>query len=83
MNPVKQIGRYEIPIGSVVMTTKRTGFWAFFRPGYDVLLTTGITLRLTSDEKAQLDEARGTHEKVMSVWGMIQEQKRNNQPAKA
>ena len=82
MNPVRQIGRYQIPIASVVIIAKRTGWRGFFFPGYDCLLANGLQLRLNEQEKQELDEARGNHQKVMEVWGMISEMKRNNQASR-
>lgn len=81
MNPIKTIGRYEIPIGSVVMIERRTGWKAFFRPGYNVLLSSGVVLYMTNDEKAQLDEAQCIHGKVMEVFGMYKTLQQNNRAA--
>lgn len=83
MNPVKTIGRYEIPIASVVMTERRTGWKAIFRPGFDVVLASGVRLYLTNKEKAELDEARGMHAKVMDVHQMIETLKAGNRPGLA
>lgn len=83
MNPVKTIGRYQFPIGSVVMVEKRTGIRAFFKPGYDVLLASGVVLRMTETEKQELDEARGLHQKVLEVGAMIAALQKNNQPVQA
>jgi len=70
MNPVKQIGRYEIPILSVITVKQRTGLLSKIWPGYDVTLTNGKTLRFTEEEKQALDQARAEHEMVMQVYGM-------------
>ena len=80
MNPVKTIGRYQFPIGSVVMIEKRAGIKALFSPGYNVLLASGVVLRMTEAEKQELDEARGLHQKVLEVGAMITALQKNNQP---
>jgi hypothetical protein len=80
VNPVKTIGRFEIPIGSVLMVERRSGIKSWFWPGYDVTLTSGIKLHLTSAEKAEFDKARQTHEEVMRVMGMIGSMQRANHP---
>jgi hypothetical protein len=79
-NPIKQIGRYQIPIGSVLAVQKRTGLLGFIWPGYDVWLAGGVRLRLTAAEKAELDEARGLHEQVLAVMGMVGHQQLFNRP---
>lgn len=70
MNPVNQIGRYQIAIMSVLAVKKRSGVSGWLRPGYDVILNNGIHLHFSEDEKRQLDEARDLHKVVMQVWGM-------------
>ena len=70
MNPVKQIGRYEIPILSVAVIKKRYGFWSKVWPGYDVIMTNGAKLRFTETEKQEYDQACEEHAIVMQVWGM-------------
>lgn len=81
MNPVKKIGRYHFPIGSVLMVRKRTGIKGFFLPGYDVTLTAGITFRLNSREKAMLDEEMKLHADTLTVLGMIGHLQAVNRPA--
>ena len=83
MNPVRRIGRYEFPIGNVVMVTKRSGIKSFFKPGYDVLLASGIILHMTELEKQELDNARGLHEEVIKGLGIVATMQRNNQPSAA
>lgn len=83
MNPVKIIGRYEFPIGSVVMVEKRTGWKGFFKPGYNVVLASGTVLYMNETEKAELDHARGIHSQTMEVLGIVATLQRNNQPTKA
>jgi len=70
MNPVKQIGRYQLPILNVVAISLRTGWRAWLRPGYDATLINGHVIHLTEEEKAQLDQERETHETVMQIYGM-------------
>jgi len=70
MNPVKQIGRYQLPILNVAVISKRTGWRGWFKPGYDATLINGHVIHLTEEEKAQLDQERETHETVMQVYGM-------------
>lgn len=83
MNPVKQIGRYEIPIASVVMVEKKTGFRAWFKPGYKILLASGIVIHLTNREKEELDAARMLHDEVMQVMHIVAGLQRNNRPVSA
>lgn len=83
MNPVKQIGRYEIPIASVVIIEKKTGFRSLFSPGYKVLLASGIVLHLTNQEKEELDAARLLHSQTMDVMHMVAGLQRNNRPVSA
>jgi len=81
MNPIIKIGRYEIPIGSVLsVQTRQIGlirrlYCKLLRrapaPEYDVYLAGGIKLRFTEEEKQKLDDERSTHEAVMQVMGMI------------
>jgi len=92
MNPMIKIGRYEIPIGSVIgaqarqIGALRRFYCKLFRrvpvPSYDVYLAGGISLRLTEEEKQQLDEERATHEAVMQVMGMIAGLQANQRPGR-
>src|SRR5262245_37962657 len=92
MNPMIKIGRYEIPIGSVIgVQTRQVGrlqrfYCKLFRRvptlQYDVYLAGGITLCLTEEEKQQLDEERATHEAVMQVMGMIAGLQANQRPGR-
>ncbi len=70
MNPTKQIGRYMLPLLNVTAINQRTGWRAWFKSGYDVLLTNGHVLHFTEAEKQQYDEALAEHELIMQVWGM-------------
>jgi hypothetical protein len=70
MNPVKQIGRYQLPILNVAAISKRTGLRSRFKPGYDVTLINGHVIHFTEEEKAQLDQERERHETVMQIYGM-------------
>jgi hypothetical protein len=64
MNPVKQIGRYEIPIASIVaIVTLPDG-------QYEVILPYNTRLIFTAEEKRQLDKARDEHALICQVWGM-------------
>lgn len=83
MNPIITIGRFQIPIASVITTQKRTGPRSWLFPGYDVLLVGGIKLRLNNAEKAELDEARGIHEKTMETLYQVAAMQRANRPAGA
>ena len=83
MNPVKTIGRYQFPIGNVVMVTRRSGIKGFFKPGYNILLASGIVLHMTEAEKQELDEARGLHEEVIKGLGIVATMQRNNHPVSA
>lgn len=81
MNPIKQIGRFHIPIASVLMVQKRTGFKGFFLPGYDVTLANGLTFRMNPKEKALLDAEMQIHAETMTVLGMIGHLQQANRPA--
>lgn len=70
MNPVKQIGRYQLPILNVVAIARRTGWRGWLRSGYDATLINGHVIHLTEEEKQQLDHAREEHDITMQVWGM-------------
>ena len=81
MNPIKQIGRYHIPIASVLMIQKRSGFKGFFLPGYDVTLVNGATFRMNAKEKALLDEEMQIHTETMTMLGMVAHLQQANRPA--
>lgn len=75
MNPIKQIGRYRLPILNVVAIKKRdTSGWRRFAfwitPGYDVALSNGHSIHFTEEEKEAYDKEMDTHELVMQVYGM-------------
>lgn len=78
MNPVKRIGRYQLPLLNVVAIQERQftrlGNILFrlgiLRGGYDVTLTNGHTVHFTPEEKRLYDEAMEEHAIVMQVWGM-------------
>jgi len=74
VNPIKQIGRYELPILNVVAIRARnkTGWrrYAFWlRSGYDALLNNGSSLHFTAEEKAQYDKEIEQHELVLQIYG--------------
>jgi hypothetical protein len=81
MNPIKQIGRYQFPIGSVASVKKRSGLKGFFLPGYDVTLIGGATFRLNAAEKKRLDDEMQLHSETMQVMGMIGFLQAANRPA--
>jgi len=73
MNPVRQIGRYQLPILNVFGIRRREGWLVRLKlrkPGYDAILTNGHVLHFTEEEKQQLDQAREEHEMVMQIYGM-------------
>ena len=64
MNLIKQIGRYQLPLNSIVVIVDcKDG-------GYDVQLTNGNTIHFTEEEKAAYDAALNEHAKVLQVYGM-------------
>lgn len=64
MNPVKQIGKYQFPILSVVaIVTQDDG-------SYEFILPYNVRLILTEEEKKQYDEAMTLHSQVMNIYGM-------------
>ena len=70
MNPTKQIGRYSLPLLSVVAIKQRSGLRAWLKKGYDVTLNTGHTIHFTEVEKQQYDQAIEKHNKVRELFGM-------------
>jgi len=75
MNPIKQIGRYQLPILSVIATCHRNksgwrkyAFWR--RPGFDALLADGHRIHFTAKEKETWDREIIEHDKIMQVYGM-------------
>jgi hypothetical protein len=84
MNPVKQIGRYQLPLLSIVAVRRRRGwrlwltnwliekFDLLHEPNvYDVLLSTGHTIRFTQAEKEQYDTDMEWHGLTLQVYGMF------------
>lgn len=74
MNPVRQIGRYKLPILNVAAIKgrdkrgwRRYAFWRV--PGYDVLLTNGSRIHFTEEEKEAYDKALDEHELVLQIYG--------------
>lgn len=78
MNPVKTIGRYQLPILNVeAIQEKQFEGWRklllllkLAKPGYVVTLKNGRTLHFTPEEKAAYDDALAFHAEVVRVWGM-------------
>jgi len=64
MNLVKQIGRHEFPLLSIVAIIKQDD------GNYEFHLPYGVRLILTADEKRQYDEALVFHAHVLQVYGM-------------
>jgi hypothetical protein len=79
MNPVKQIGRYKLPILNVVAIKERNTTWLHralailnlrpFEP-YVAQLTNGARIHFTIEEKEAYDKALEEHELVLQVYGM-------------
>jgi len=69
MNPVKQIGRYKLPILNIIAIKKRSPY-SFWKRGYDVLLNNGQKIHFTDQEKDEYDKALDEHELVLQVYGM-------------
>lgn len=70
MNPVKQIGRYQLPILNVVSINLRTGWRKWLKRGYDVHLVNGQVIHFTENERRQYNEAMEEHSIILQVWGM-------------
>ena len=70
MNVVKKIGRYSLPLESVITIKQRSGLKAWFKKGYDVTLNTGRTIHFTEAEKQEYDQALEKHNKVRELFGM-------------
>lgn len=83
MNPVKQIGRYQLPILNVMGAQLRTGWrvrlvdWLieklelpYERDAYNVLLNNGQVIRFTETEKQQWEAALNEHGIICQVYGM-------------
>lgn len=82
MNPVQQIGRYQLPLLSVVAIRRRSGLklrflvWLIEKLNldheldlYDVLLSNGHRLRFTQDEKEEYNTAMEWHAVTLQVYG--------------
>lgn len=82
MNPVKQIGRYQFPLLSVIAIRRRRGWrlwlinWLVEKldlehesDAYDVMLSNGQVLRFTEAEKEQYDTEREWHELTLEWLG--------------
>jgi hypothetical protein len=59
-----------LPILNVTSITRRSGWRAWFKPGYDVYLNNGHVVHFTEQEKQEYDTALEDHSIVMQVWGM-------------
>jgi hypothetical protein len=70
MNPTKQIGRYSLPLLSVVAIKQRSGWRAWLKKGYDVTLSINRVIHFTEEEKRQYDQAVEKHNKVRDLYGM-------------
>lgn len=82
MNPICNIGRYDLPLGSIVAIRRRSGWRAWFinwliekfdlvyQPDvYDVLLSNGEKIQFTETEKAQYDETIQWHALTLEWYG--------------
>lgn len=74
MNPVKQIGRYKLPLLNVVAIEERDKSdwrkYAFWRKsGYDALLADGHRVHFTPEEKAAYDREMEHHGLVLQIYG--------------
>lgn len=82
MNPVKQIGRYQLPLLSVTAIRRRTGwrvwlinwliekFDLLYEPDiYDVILNNGRVICFTGAEKDQYDTALEWHAVTLQWYG--------------
>jgi hypothetical protein len=67
-----KIGRFEVPIQNIQAVKQRTGLFGWLLPGYDVYLAGGVKIRLSNEEKAELDAAREQWEKMRFVHATIQ-----------
>lgn len=65
MNPVHQIGRYQLPLLNVVAIVERED-----NSGYTVLLVHGHTIYFTKEEKEAYDKAMELHGQILNFWGM-------------
>lgn len=77
MNPVYEIGRYQLPLLSVIaIRQRRFNGWRkillwlrLSRPGYDVLLNNGDKIHFTEEEKQKYDEAMEWHDITLQWYG--------------
>lgn len=76
VNPIKEIGRYQLPILNVIAIRARpmlAGWrkYVFFwrAPGFDVLLADGHRIHFTQEEKEIYDKEIETHETVLQFYG--------------
>lgn len=81
MIPTQTIGRFEIVVADVAAIQRRSGFWGWLLPGYNVFLSSGLKLRMTAVEKAELDAHRQLHQDTIAVMGMIDRMQTLNRPA--
>jgi hypothetical protein len=70
MNTTKRIGRYMLPILSVVAIKQRSGLRACLKKGYDVILYNGHRIHFTEEEKQQYEQAIKKHNQVKMLFGM-------------
>jgi hypothetical protein len=82
MNPISEIGRYQLPLLSVVAIRRRRSwrlwlinwliekFDLLYEPdAYDVLLNNGHTIRFTQAEKEKYDTDLGWHALTLQWLG--------------
>ena len=74
MNPIKQIGRFEIPIASIAYCEKLPD------DGWLVHLIGGHRFMITAEEKLVLDAERELHSQTMEVLHMVAHLQGNNRP---
>lgn len=77
MNPICEIGRYNLPLGSVTAIRKRQfDGWRkillrlrLAQPGYDAILNNGQIIHFTEEEKEKYDTAIEWHSIVVQWYG--------------
>jgi hypothetical protein len=71
MNPIKQIGRYQLPLLSVV-AIQDLPRWRRWLTGasYRVILENGRNLYFTQEERNLYDKELEFHNEVMRVYGI-------------
>lgn len=78
MNPVMNIGRYQLPLLNVAAIEEIQLTWlgkillwlGLAKTGYKAILTNGHVIHFTQQEKQAYDDAKGMHDLTLQFYGM-------------